>query len=117
MFDEIHSDVNRTEDHTKDSCSFSIDFYWTQDELIRSELASLECLFLFKDGASPACTTGTISITFAGMNRIIIDIHIINWVAIYILVPTKVTFSGTGIIKSKMMYVCMHACTLYHDIH
>ena len=107
MFDEIHSIVNRTEDHMNDSCSFSIDFYWTQDELIRSKLPSLQCVIIFEDGASPACTTGTISITFAGMNRIIIDI---NWVAIYILVTTEVTFSGTDIIKSKIMYVCMYAC-------
>ena len=75
MFDEVHSDVSRTEDHTNDSCSFSIDLYWTQDEQIRSKLPSLQCVFTFKDGVLRPCTTGTISITFAGMNTVTYKTH------------------------------------------
>ena len=76
MFDEIHSDVNRTEDHTN-NCSFSVDFYWTQDEQIRSKLNSIQCVFAFR-GASP-CNTNTVLVAFAGMNnKIITDMHLIN---------------------------------------
>lgn len=68
IFDDVHGNVNGTENHTNTYCSFSVDFYWTQDEHIRSELVSLQCVFVFKGGAS-LCTTDKISVVFAGMNN------------------------------------------------
>ena len=70
IFDKIR-DVNYPiSDPTNTSCSNSVNFNWTQDELIRSKLPSLQCVFIFKDGAMSPCITGTISITFAGMNMV-----------------------------------------------
>ena len=71
IFDDIHSNVNRTEDQTNTHCLYSLDLYWTRDERIRSQLVSLQCVFVFGGGASP-CTTKKVSVVFAGMNKLTI---------------------------------------------
>jgi hypothetical protein len=68
MLDEILDVKIRMNDPTNTYCLYSMDFNWTQNEQIRSKLPSIQCVFIFEDGASN-CTTGKINIVFAGMNR------------------------------------------------
>ena len=63
-FDEIHGEPRTN--CTNNDYSFSVELHWTQDEEIRSKLASLQCVFIFQGGSSP-CITDKISVVFAGM--------------------------------------------------
>ncbi len=66
MLDEILVVKNRTNDPY--NCSYPMDVNWTHNEQIRSKLSSIQCAFIFEDGASN-CITDKINIVFAGMNR------------------------------------------------
>ena len=64
-FDRIHGSVNFTTN--EENCSYSVDFYFTQDEQTIRDLHSVQCVFT---GSTP-CRTDIVSVIFAGMQRVI----------------------------------------------
>ena len=60
LFDDI---VHFTSNHT--SCLYSLDISWTNNEKLRRNLSSIQCVFSYSTTTNP-CTTDVVTVSFLG---------------------------------------------------